>query len=339
MAGKPTMYTYDEGRMSEDPVQKIILSYLHRPLTASLKAAVSLFLGHGMPKTVRLYDVITNEQKAKFDHRAAVLACTFGDATHAYSGGLDTGVRQLDLAAEKVTYVGQHENAVVAMNYAREQNALITGSWDQSLRFWDPRAETAEVLSHALPERVYNMDLVHNTLVVAMASRLFHIYDIRKMSEPAQTRESSLKFMTRSLACMADWAGSVEGRIGVEYFDPSHEAQSKKYAFKCHRQTIDDVDHVWPVNALAFHPVYNTFASAGSDGTVSIWDHKVKKRLRQYPKYSAAIPCVAFSCDGTRLAVGVSYTWDDGEEGAKTAERPAVWIRKTGEEVRPRQAS
>lgn len=30
----------------------------------------------------------------------------------------------------------------------------------------------------------------------------------------------------------------------------------------------------------------------------------------------------------------MSYTWDDGEEGAKTTERPAVWIRKTGEEVR-----
>lgn len=70
---------------------------------------------------------------------------------------------------------------------------------------------------------------------------------------------------------------------------------------------------------------------------MSIWDHKVKKRLRQYPKYAAAIPSVAFNCDGTRLAVGVSYTWDDGEEGAKTAERPAVWIRKTGEEVKVRQ--
>ena len=42
----------------------------------------------------------------------------------------------------------------------------------------------------------------------------------------------------------------------MEYFDPSPEVQDQKYAFKCHRQTIDDVDHVWPVNALAFHPVY-----------------------------------------------------------------------------------
>jgi len=51
------------------------------------------------------------------------------------------------------------------------------------------------------------MDVMNNTLVVSMASRLFHIYDVRRMSEPAQTRESSLKFMTRSLACMADGQG------------------------------------------------------------------------------------------------------------------------------------
>ncbi|KAH7908032.1 WD40-repeat-containing domain protein [Hygrophoropsis aurantiaca] len=291
--------------------------------------------------TVRLYDVAANEQKAKFDHRAAVLTCCFSDASHAYSGGLDTGVRELDLTSEKVTHLGQHSNSVSSMNYSQELNALITGSWDQTLRFWDPRAPTAEQSTHSLPERVYHTDLVNNTLVVAMASRLFHIYDIRKMDMPAQQRESSLKFMTRSLACMVDGQGyaigSVEGRIGVEYFDPSPEAQEKKYAFKCHRQAVEEVDHVWPVNALAFHPVHNTFASAGSDGTVSIWDHKVKKRLRQYPKYTAPIPSIAFNCDGTRLAVGVSYTWDDGEEGAKSAERPAVFVRKTGDEVKPRQ--
>lgn len=79
---------------------------------------------------------------------------------------------------------------------------------------------------------------------------------------------------------------------------------------------------------------YNTFASAGSDGTVSIWDHKLKKRLRQYPKYQAAVPSVAFNHDGTKLAIGVSYNWDEGEEGTKTAERPAVYVKTTGDEVK-----
>lgn len=48
----------------------------------------------GDAQTVRFYDVATNEQKTKFDHRAAVLACCFSDGSHAYSGGLDTSVRE-----------------------------------------------------------------------------------------------------------------------------------------------------------------------------------------------------------------------------------------------------
>jgi cell cycle arrest protein BUB3 len=83
----------------------------------------------------------------------------------------------------------------------------------------------------------------------------------------------------------------------------------------------------------------STFASAGSDGTVSIWDHKVKKRLRQCPKYASAIPSIASNCDGTRLAVGVSYTWDEGEEGLKKegGTTRAVWMRKIGDEVEVRE--
>jgi cell cycle arrest protein BUB3 len=130
---------------------------------------------------------------------------------------------------------------------------------------------------------------------------------------------------------------SVEGRIAVEYFDSSPASQEKKYAFKCHRQTIKDVDHVWPVNCLAFHPTYNTFASAGSDGTVSIWDHKVKKRLKQYPKYPGPVASVAFNCDGTKLAVGISYTWDEGEQGMKTHNvTPWIGVKKVGDEIKVR---
>ncbi|KAF5355422.1 hypothetical protein D9757_013167 [Collybiopsis confluens] len=214
---------------------------------------------------VKLYDVgddalggRRSEQKCKFDHRAAVLTCCFSDAEHGFSGGLDTAVRYLDFSSEKSIVIGAHSDAISSMVYAQELNALISASWDRTLRLFDPRAATPQQASHETPDRIYHTDLVKNTLVVSMASRLFHIYDIRNMQEPMQRRESSLKYMTRSLACMVNGEGyaaaSVEGRIGVEYFDPSPEAQEKKYAFKCHRQTIDGVDHVWPVNALAFHP-------------------------------------------------------------------------------------
>ena len=99
--------------------------------------------------------------------------------------------------------------------------------------------------------------------------------------KPEQQRESALKFLTRAIACMVDgkgwssltqnggensadrlgmtpgWAsGSIEGRIAVEYFDADPAAQSQKYAFRAHRQTVDGVDCVYPINALAYHPMY-----------------------------------------------------------------------------------
>ena len=46
---------------------------------------------------------------------------------------------------------------------------------------------------------------------------------------------------------------SIEGRVAVEYFDPSPETQKRKYAFKCHRIKTDGREFVYPVNAISFH--------------------------------------------------------------------------------------
>ncbi|KIM56153.1 hypothetical protein SCLCIDRAFT_1147438 [Scleroderma citrinum Foug A] len=90
------------------------------------------------------------------------------------------------------------------------------------------------------------------------------------MGVPVQTRDSSLKLMTWSVACMADGKDyaidSVEGRICAEYFDLSTEIQDQKYVFSG-TDRLSNVDHVWLVNALAFCIVYNI---SSSDGTVSI---------------------------------------------------------------------
>lgn len=54
---------------------------------------------------------------------------------------------------------------------------------------------------------------------------------------------------------------SIEGRVAVEYLDPSPEVQKKKYAFKCHRVKKDGFEYIHPVNAISFHNKYNTFAT------------------------------------------------------------------------------
>ena len=74
----------------------------------------------------------------------------------------------------------------------------------------------------------------------------------------------------------------LTGRVAVEYLDPSAEIQKRKYAFKCHRIKEDGTEKIYPVNAIAFHTVYNTFATGGSDGYVNVWDGFNKKRLCQF---------------------------------------------------------
>jgi cell cycle arrest protein BUB3 len=186
---------------------------------------------------------------------------------------------------------------------------------------------------------VYSLSTVNEKLVIAMAGRAVDIYDLRNMAEPIQRRESSLKFQTRTVRCMPNGEGyassSIEGRVAVEFFDPSDESQARKYAFKCHRQVEDGVDVVYPVNALAFHPVYGTFASGGGDGVVALWDAMAKRRLKQYARQGSGVAALAFSNDGRQLAIGLSDGFEDGKEGE--AGTVGIVVRTLGEtEGRPK---
>ena len=103
------------------------------------------------------------------------------------------------------------------------------------------------------------MDAVQTKLVLGLAGRLVYIFDSRNLKEPMQKRESSLKYQTRCIRCFPHGDGyvisSIEGRVAVDYFDPSEASQSRKYAFKCHRENQNGAEIVFPVNAICFHPM------------------------------------------------------------------------------------
>jgi cell cycle arrest protein BUB3 len=66
-----------------------------------------------------------------------------------------------------------------------------------------------------MPERVYNLSYAPatQTLLVSMSHRHVYVYSLRELSaagedlKPQSSRESALKFLTRSVACMADGKG------------------------------------------------------------------------------------------------------------------------------------
>ena len=263
---------------------------------------------------------------------------------------LTVAMCRINLQTGEQSVLSSHNAGVKSVVYSAEHKVLISGSWDSTLHVHFPSDPARTPNTIRLPGKPFSVSATATKLVVAMSSRAVYIYDLKSLAllasqstqdppnvlevEPWQRRESSMKFMTRAVACMPNDAGyatsSIEGRVAVEWFDPSSESQARKYAFKCHRQQQDGIDVVYPVNALAFHPVHGTFASGGGDGVVALWDGLAKRRIRQYQRYSASIASLSFSNDGKYLAVAVSPGFEDGQEDIAEGV-VKIFIRELGE--------
>ncbi len=80
---------------------------------------------------------------------------------------------------------------------------------------------------------------------------------------------------------------------------------------------------------------YGTFASGGSDGYVNIWDEKNKKRIKQYAKYPEGVSSLSFNLDGSLLAVGCSYSF---EQGLKEGTQNDIYLRTVVDgDVKPKK--
>lgn len=99
------------------------------------------------------------------------------------------------------------------------------------------------------------------------------------------------------------------------------------------------MEHVYPANAIAFHPLQGTFASGGSDGVVNVWDGRNQKKLAKLADYPTSVSALSFNSNGSLLAVASSYVYEEGEE--KMHEKPdQLFVRPIRDkEVQPKSRS
>eukprot|EP00516_Mucochytrium_quahogii_P006602 CAMPEP_0203753442 /NCGR_PEP_ID=MMETSP0098-20131031/7210_1 /ASSEMBLY_ACC=CAM_ASM_000208 /TAXON_ID=96639 /ORGANISM=" , Strain NY0313808BC1" /LENGTH=326 /DNA_ID=CAMNT_0050644039 /DNA_START=228 /DNA_END=1208 /DNA_ORIENTATION=- len=268
---------------------------------------------------------------SKYHHPAAVLDCAWGDGENVVSGGLDTTVRVHDFASEQGSVLGKHDGPVRCVEYCRDKKLVLTGGWDRKLCLWDVREgnKNKNVAKIDQKNKVFAMDVCGNKVIVGLAGRMFNIYDLRKCGEDldkleqiVESKPSSLQHQTRCVKFFPGGAGfavgSIAGRVSVDY----SEQGKKPFRFKCHRVK----ELIYPVNAISFHPVYESFATGGGDKQVAIWDPHLQKRSAVFKGYQNSISSIDFNCDGSKLAIAVSYTFEEGEQPERDALN-ALFIR------------
>jgi len=250
--------------------------------------------------------------KASITHDAPVLCAAWsGDGSKVFSAGCDGKAKCWPLATGVPSYCAQHAAPIKTISYVDDIQCLCTGSWDKTIKYWDGRQQNPAA-SVALPERVYCMDVRFPLAVVGTADRHIVIFDLRKPQQAYKTFTSPLKYQSRCIACFPDKTGfalgSIEGRVAIHHVEDKDSG--KNFAFKCHR----DGNNIFAVNDIAFHPVYGTFATCGSDGTFNFWDKDSKQRLKPFARVTQPIPCCAFNSDGKIFAYASSYDWSKGSE-------------------------
>ncbi|KAF0482756.1 WD40 repeat-like protein [Gigaspora margarita] len=290
---------------------------------------------------VRIYEVNVAAGnatgKAIYSHEKPALCCAWSkDGSKVVSGGADNAGRCFDTTTQQSTQIAIHDQPIRCIKYVDQANLVATGSWDKTIKYWDMRSPSP-VLTVALPERCYAMDVIYPLMVVGTADRHVQIYNLGHPSTPYKTNQSPLKFQTRCISCFPSGngyaIGSIEGRVGIQYIEEKDNNTS--FSFKCHR----DGNNVYSVNAISFHPIYGTFSTAGSDGTYNFWDKDSKQRLKGFNSVGAPISATTFNRNGTIFTYAASYDWSKGYLQYPSTNKNAIFLHAVkDDDVKPKPA-
>lgn len=296
---------------------------------------------------VLLYDCSDINNKAPINilqTEDTPLTVAFGPGNSTFIGFLDGTIRELDYENIKLHICNslsqdqkdfsQGINNLVNVHLGTTTFAAST--FKGKLEIVDTRMRSP-VSSRQCEKKILKMDATKQYLAVGMSDRRVEIYDHRNWTEPYQIRESGLRYQIQDLQCFPTGEGfaisSIDGRVAIEYFDPSELSQARKYAFKCHRHLDKEAqrDLVHSVNSILFSRRYNTLFTSGSDGHVCLWNWQKRKRMRQYPRLThsdgttQSIVRTAIQENDSVLAIGTS---DESYKSASSIEESTGGVKR-----------
>ncbi|KAG4073962.1 hypothetical protein HA402_014167 [Bradysia odoriphaga] len=257
---------------------------------------------------VRLYDVDSNALRFKWVTADPILDSLFLGPSHIAYGGVDGIVKVREAETSYEVTIGTHNSAVKIIDFLPRKSAILSGSWDKTVKMWDLRVEGACATYEQCDGKVYSMSCLDEKIAVGTSGSKALIWDLRNMKTYMILHRLNHRVNCIALSpnkqCYA--IGHTDGRVAVSYIDRDPEIRKLKTTFRCHRMIKDEFEHIFGVTAVRFYNGNGIFATGGGNGFVNIWDSVKKKHLCRYPRHHLAVTSMDFSPDLQKLAVACS---------------------------------
>lgn len=225
---------------------------------------------------------------------------------------------------------GKH--AVSAVAYSPKGDVLATGSYDRSVRLWDPQTgkELRLLGNHRGPVTALAWLPDGASIITGGLDQAVKVWNVADSKELATLPQPD---PVRCLAVSADHiAVGLESGL-VRLLDPRTRQEVDRFSGvgpvggvalapdgKALAAGIGKQVRVWPlandtdpvyldghqgdIRSLAFSPDGKTLATGSADQTIKLWDVATRKERATLRGHLDAVASVAFSADGTLLASG-----------------------------------
>jgi mRNA export factor len=298
-----------------------------------------LLAGCSWDKTLKVwkitYDsIIQNTHPLVQSYESNLISLCWMPDQAVITGAANGSIYMFDVGGQQSYEIGKHEIGVSSVCYLNEAKLLISAGWDGYLKFWDFKSNQP-CYQIDLGNRITTMSMSSPLLVVGMQNRQICYFDLTKMSGTNFTYtalyNSPLKQETKVITTFPDGKGYViggyESKIAVQHVELNAYPDvrngllhhPKDYIFNAHysdyssygSSTTSKQTHAFPINDIAFNYKYETFCTAGGDGSWVIRDKDNKSVLRA-GFYSDRVPITAvdYNWRGDVLAYACGNDWN-----------------------------
>jgi len=252
------------------------------------------------------------------------------DEKSIFVGCTDGSVKSFDVESGVSEIIGHHEGPVKGVHWLEAQNALLTLSFDHTLRFWDPR-QAKHIAGFQLHYKPLCSDVNNSCLVVGMSEAKLLLIPLGQLvrgidslfyMDAALSAKSQLTSIKFSSGMEGIITGGHDGRSNLSKVQDNPASNTLSYKLSnlmTWKAPRDGREHepIYPINSLGFHPKLQTnFAyTTSGDGKMHFWDTKKKAQIAEFDFKGNPVTKAEIDPTGKFLAYALGYDWARGIQG------------------------